>query len=124
MDLGKHVIDKELIDRHGWRAGRVDDLLLEVPEPVPDNPAPLPEVRAIVTGPLALCCYLPGTVEWLVRRLYRLLGVNDPHPVEIPWSRVTAIDVTVHVDVDREEAGLLETEHAVERLIIGRLPGA
>lgn len=124
MDLGKHVIDKELIDRNGWRAGRVDDLLLEIPEPAPDGTSHDPEVLAILTGPLAVSRNLPRPVEWLVRQMYRLLGVPDPRTAELPWSAVTAIDVTVHLDVDREEAGLLHTEHAVAQRIIGRLPGA
>ena len=32
MDLGKHVVDKELLDKEGWRAGKVDDLVIEIPK--------------------------------------------------------------------------------------------
>lgn len=124
MDLGKHVLDKELIDRNGLRAGKVDDLLLELPASTGDAPLPEPEVVAIVTGPLALSRNLPRPFPWLARRLYQLLGVARPEPVEVPWSRVTHIDVIVHADLVREEAGLTALADAVARRVIDHLPGA
>ncbi|HLH21759.1 MAG TPA: hypothetical protein VK066_04515 [Chloroflexota bacterium] len=122
MDLGKHVVDKELLDVHGLRAGKVDDLLLVVPNDAPEGA--LPEVAAIITGPLALSRHLPRWVEWLARQTYRLLGVADPRPVTLPWSHVTAIDVVVHLDVDRAAACLLVVQDAVARRFICRLPGS
>ncbi|MBX6341579.1 MAG: hypothetical protein IRY97_03905, partial [Thermomicrobiaceae bacterium] len=101
MDLGKLVVDRELVDRDGRRCWKVDDLVLELPEP-----GARPRVVAIVTGPLALSADLPRPLPWLARQLYRLLGLKDPHPVEIPWSQVRAIDVVVHLAIDREAAGL------------------
>ncbi len=124
MDLGKHVVDKELLDQDGWRAGKVDDLVLEISERAPDGSLPSPEVVALVTGPLALSRNLPRLVQWLTRRLYHLLGVRDPRPVEIPWSKVTEIDVVVHLDVKREAEDLTALADAVVRRFIGRLPGA
>jgi hypothetical protein len=62
--------------------------------------------------------------SWLARRIYRLLGLADPHPVEVPWGEVSAIDVAVHVDVDRGHTGAVALGEAVERRFIGRLPGA
>lgn len=121
MDLGKHVVDKELLDVHGLRAGKVDDLLLVVPDTAEGS---LPEVAAIITGPLALSRHLPRCVQWLARHTYRLLGVADPRPATLPWSRVTAIDVVVHTDVDRAEARLLAVQDAVARRFISRLPGS
>jgi hypothetical protein len=59
-----------------------------------------------------------------VRALYRLFGAPDPRPVEIPWDRMTAIDVMVHVDVDREASGLTVLQDAVARRLLERLPGA
>ncbi len=123
MDLGKHVVDKEILDVHGLRAGKVDDLQLVI-SGGDGTGLPEAEVTAIVSGPLALAQHLPGWVRWLARHLYRLLGVADPHPVVIPWERVVAIDVVVHVDVDRDELGLQAVQEAATRRFIGRLPGA
>ncbi len=124
MDLGKHVVDNELLDRRGLRAGKVDDLLLEIPEPAADGALPEPRVVAIISGPLALSRNMPRWVFRLVRWLYHLAGVADPHPLETPWERVTAIDVTVHVDIDREHEEMMALQNAVNRRFLRRIPGA
>lgn len=122
MELGKHIVDKELLDRHGRRAGKVDNLLLEVPET--GNGAILrPEVVALITGPSALSRNLPRPLAWLAHQCYRLLGLAHPQPVEIPWTQVTAIDVVVHADIDRDEAGVTALQQSVERFI-SRIPGS
>lgn len=124
MELGKHVVGKGLLDRDGRRAGKVDDLLLEIPEPFTAGELPEPRVKAILTGPLALARDLPGWTQRAARWAYRLLGVDDPQPVEIPWERVAAIDVLVHVDLSRDEAGFQPLADAVRRRFIERIPGA
>lgn len=124
MDLGKHVLDKEIVDRAVRRAGRVDDVLLEIGEPDAQGQLPEPEVIAIISGPLALSRNLSRPLRWLARRLYQLLGLADPRPATIPWRRVTAIDVVVHLDIDRDQEGLTALAAAVRRRYIGRLPGA
>ena len=122
MQLGKHVVDKELLDRTGLRAGKADDLLLVLPDPA--DAASFPKVSAILTGPTALSQNLSRPVRWLLRSGYRLLGLRDPRPAAIPWDRVTTIDVVVHVDIDRNAAGWSALGDAVNRRIIRRLPGA
>ena len=123
MELGKHVVDKELMDCKGLRAGKVDDLLLEIEEPTDGHLTP-PVVRAIITGPTALSRDLPPPLAWLGRQLQRWLGVPNPQPIEIAWEHVQRIDVAVHLDVDRVEAGLTITQQAAARRFIARLPGA
>ena len=124
MDLGKHVVDKELIDCNGLRMGRVDDLVLEIREPPSQGSLPCPCVAAIVSGPTALEGTVSPVTRWLSRWVYRLLGLRDPRPVEVPWSEVSKIDVTVHVDVDREQTGATALSKAVDERYIRRLPGA
>lgn len=119
MDLGKHVVDRGIADCNGRRTGKVDDLLLEWAEG-PDGPT----VAALITGPLALSRSLPRWWLRVARLLYRFCGVDDPRPVEIPWSHVASIDVLVHLDLDRDEAGLAPFQRAVEERFIRRLPGA
>jgi sporulation protein YlmC with PRC-barrel domain len=124
VDLGKHVADKTITDRAGRRCGKADDLVLELAAgdgPVGERSL---SVVAIVSGPLALASLLPPPLPALARGIYRLLGEPDPQPIAIPWSRVIAIDVVVHLDVDAEASGLRKLALAVDRRIIGRLPGA
>lgn len=124
MDLGKNVVDSELLDRNGRRGGKVDDLLLELAEPDEGRHLAEPEVVGIISGPMAAASLWPRWAQRVVRQVYRLLGVADPHPVCIPWSAVSAIEVVVHADVDRDEVGLTVLADAVRRRVIGRLPGS
>jgi hypothetical protein len=124
MDLGKHVVDKELLDCDGLRAGKADDLLLEIGEAGADGIVPFPVVTAILSGPMALSIDLPRPVQWLTRCIYRALGLARPEPITISWTHVTAIDVVVHLDIDRDREGLMAMAEAVDRRYIGRIPGA
>ncbi len=123
MELGKHVVDKAMLDCDGRRAGLVDDLLIKIVCRA-DGGFDEPQVVAIVSGPLALFGHAPAPLRRLARGIYRLLGLADPHPVEIPWHAITAIDVVVHLDVSRQAAGLTALADAVNRRFIGRIPGA
>jgi hypothetical protein len=124
MELGKHVLDKGLLDAAGRRAGKVDDLLLGIPDTTDRAGVPEPVVEAIISGPLALAQNLPRWIFWLAYHLYRVLGVDEPAPVEVPWSEVTAIDVVVHLSVPHEQGGWHALAEGVRRRFIGRLPGA
>jgi hypothetical protein len=60
----------------------------------------------------------------MARRLYRLAGVPDARPVEVPWREVQQIDVVVRANFDRRLAGATAAAEALERRIVARLPGA
>ena len=118
MQLGKHVLDKGVLDRDGLRCGKVDDLLVEVP----DDGSP-PYLVALVTGPTAFSHTVGRPAVWMARTLYRLLGLRDPHPVQVPWEQVASIDVVVRLAVDSEGTPLQAFPDAVRRLV-ARVPGA
>jgi hypothetical protein len=126
MNLGVQVVDRGLLDCDGRHAGKVDDLILEFDEPSADQAEACagPRVVALVSGPTALSRNLSRPVQWLVRAIYRLLGVANPKPSEIAWENVKCIDVVVHLNVDREEAGWSAVGDAVNRRFIERLPWA
>ncbi|HEV7216352.1 MAG TPA: hypothetical protein VGP33_14640 [Chloroflexota bacterium] len=124
MELGKHVLDKEMLGCDGRRAGKVDDLLLDVPEFSADGSSPAPVVLAILSGPLALAQNMPRWVRALAVLAYRLLGLTQLMPAEIPWRDVVAIDVIVHLSVPRRRGGWHALEESVRRRFIGHLPGA
>ena len=123
MDLGKHVVDKEVLDSDNHIAGKVDDIILEIADPahVGESGA---VIKAFLTGPMALSADLPRPLQWLVRQVYRLLGVKNPKSVEVSWEHIKAIDVVVHIDVSREELGLNQLAEAVDRRYIRHIPGA
>lgn len=121
MDLGERVLDKELVDRNGRRAGKVDDLVLEIGAL---GSGELPRVVAIISGPMALARNLPRPLRRLAYVTYRLLGLAQPRPSEIPWNCVTEIDVVVHLEIPRDQTRYDDLADAVARRFIRRLPGS
>jgi len=118
VELGKHVLDKEIVDADGLRCGKVDDLVLDVPD---DGSGPT--VRAILTGPLAFAGTLGAPAVRVARVLYRLVGLRAPKPVEIAWDHVAAIDVVVHLDLHTADTEVQTiADHA--RRLVARVPGA
>lgn len=113
-------MDKEIVDRDGLKCGKVDDLLFELRE------GERPVVRAIVTQHGALAPLLGSRISRVVAWLRALiLGPgNDTEPMMIGWEHVTHIDVTVHVDLDRRDAGFLESEDAIWDRWIRHIPFA
>ena len=123
MDLGKHVVDKGILDPDNHIVGKIDDIILEIADPAHAGESG-PVVKAFLTGPMALSVDLPRPLQWIVCQTYRLLGLKDPQPVEVGWEHIKAIDVMVHIDVSREELGLNQLAEAVDRRYIRHIPGA
>ena len=118
MYLVRAVMGKEILDRDGFKGGKVDDVLLELREGDP------PVVRAILTQHGAVARVLGHRVaRWGAWARARTLGFGaDVAPIEIGWEHVTRIDVTVHVDLDRHDVGLMRSERALWERWISRLP--
>lgn len=110
------VIDHSMIDAHGRRAGRVDDVLLEFTRPGEQGSRLV--LTAIVSGPMARPTWRP--IQAVARWCYRLLGVANPCPTVLDWRHVAGIDALVHLDVDADEAGLRKVDDAVRRRIPGK----
>ncbi|NJC72284.1 hypothetical protein HC031_21565 [Planosporangium thailandense] len=121
IELGKHLVDKSLLDRDDLRCGKVDDLVLDLSDADPGRP---PELVALVTGPLAYARTLGRVGTALARGIYRLLGIRDPHPVEVPWSRVRQVDVMVRLDLSRAECDVNAVSDTVRDRLFAHLPGA
>lgn len=110
-------MDRALIDRHGRRAGRVDDLLFEVRQ----GEKPKLILRELLSGPLPRAA--PRWLAAALRLWYRAIGVARPHPSRIDWSGVRMVDAMVHLDADREAAHLRVVDQAMEKWI-RKLPRA
>lgn len=108
-------MDHAIIDREGRRAGRVDDIQLEIKPGQAQGERPELVLSAIVSGPLPRPT--PKPFRLLARFCYRLCGVVDPQPALLDWKHVQAIDALVHVDVERVAAGLRAVDESVRRFI-------
>ena len=114
MELGRYVLDQQVVDARGRPMGKVDGLVLELREGEPAR------VAALVVGGTTLLWRLhPGLAEWAERRL----GGNG-HAVRIPWRSVVKVGIDIKVDVEGERSPALHWERWVRERIIGRIPGA
>jgi sporulation protein YlmC with PRC-barrel domain len=114
MELGRAMLDQQVIDVHDNLMGKVDGVVLELRQGQPAR------VSAIVIGgTTALWRIHPGLARWAERKLG-----GEGHPARIPWSRILKIGVDVKVDVDAARSPALRWERWVRDRIIRRIPGA
>jgi sporulation protein YlmC with PRC-barrel domain len=120
LDAGLHLLDRQLVDKDGRLAGKVDDLELELPE----GGGP-PTVTAILAGPGALSRRLGGRFgAWLEAVANRLRDGDDDHPARIPFAVVKQIGSAIDLSVAKAELETDRLEAWTRDRIIGRLPGA
>src|SRR5919108_2098864 len=103
VEAGLHLLDRQLIDKDGRLAGKVDDLELELPE----GGGP-PVVTAILCGPGALSRRVGGRLgAWLEAVANRLREGDDRHPARVSFGVVKRIGSAVDLSVAKAE---LETD--------------
>jgi sporulation protein YlmC with PRC-barrel domain len=116
LDAALELLDRQLVDKDGRLAGKVDDLELTDP----GDGLEQPRVTAILTGPDALAGRLHARFgRWLQGVVLRLLARQGP--ARVPLEQVQAIGSSIEL---RVAAGRLDTGQGWARRLIGRLPGA
>ena len=116
LDAALELLDRQLVDKDGRLAGKVDDLELTDPGEGLDPP----RVMAILTGPEALAGRLrTGFGRWLRQLSLRLLAPQGPS--RVPVEQVEEIGSSIRL---RVAAGRLGTGQGWAGRLIGRLPGA
>jgi sporulation protein YlmC with PRC-barrel domain len=111
FEVGYRLLDAELIDRDGWRCGRVDDVEI-------DGEAGSPaQLTAILSGPGVLSRRVPRGVRRLASRLF------GEDVVRVPWDAVEDIGETVRLKRRREDLGLGSGDTAAAR-VVARIPGS
>ncbi len=116
MEIGREILDQQLVDRTGQDMGKVDGIVLELRDDAP------PRIAALLTGGHLLARRVHPRLEAWARRLTARWGPENREPLRIPWPKVKKIGVDVKVDVAADEA--MPWEHWVRDHIIGRIPGA
>jgi hypothetical protein len=116
---GLDLLDRQLVDREGRLAGKVDDLELEQRD---DGRL---YVTAILAGPGVLAQRMGRRRfgPWLQQAVARLV---DEHPAiqRIPLARVADIGNHVDLAVDRHELATFAGERWVQDHIISHIPGS
>jgi hypothetical protein len=116
IDLGRQVLDQQLVDRNDLNMGKVDGIALELREGKPAR------VAAVLTGGHLLSRRLHPRIEGWVRRLTRGLPPARVEPIRIPWPQVKKIGVDVKVDFAAADA--MPWEHWIRDRVVRRIPGA
>lgn len=119
MDILYELMDQNLIDSDGERAGRVDDVVVE---DVFDRPA---RIVALLAGGGAKSRQLWRPLHRLSLWAHALLGLPAPvRPIAVPWERVERVDNDVLLSCRAADLGLDRMNKAVAERLIGRIPGA
>jgi sporulation protein YlmC with PRC-barrel domain len=114
MELGREVLDQQVIDARGQQMGKVDGIVLEL------RPGEHARVTHVVVGGTTLLWRVNRRLAaWVERRW----GGED-HAAHIPWRQVVKIGVDVKVDLEAERSPALRWERWIRDHVIGRIPGA
>jgi hypothetical protein len=116
IDLVRDVLDKQLIDRHGKRMGKVDGLVLSI-----DSDG-RPRVLRIECGFVVLAGRFGRRLERMVRALGQRFGVRKGRAMRIAWTKVKSVGIDVDVDVRAEETDALAWENWLYKHVTRHLP--
>ncbi len=119
MELIRDILDKQVVDRHQTKIGKVDGLVAELRDGQP------PRITFVEIGSIALARRLgPRVGQWASRTGKRLGGEKHREPYRIPWKKVRDIGVDIEFDVDVQETTIFDWQDWLRDHIIGRIPGA
>lgn len=110
INIGLHLVDRQLLDSERRRCGNVDDLALE------GNPGEPLEVVAILSGPGVW-----GQRAGLLGRFFGWLGGG--RTVRIPWEDVENVAAHVKLRKRAEDLGLGRGDDRL-RPLLDKIPGA
>jgi sporulation protein YlmC with PRC-barrel domain len=120
LEAALHLLDRQLVDKDGRLAGKVDDLELEFP----DGGGP-PVVTAILAGPGALSRRIGGRLgAWLEAVANRLRQGDERQPARVPFGVVKRIGSAIELSAAKTELETDRLEAWTRERIIGKLPGA
>ena len=120
LEATLQLLDRQLVDKDGRLAGKVDDLELTFP----DGGGP-PLVTAILAGPGALSRRVGGRLGARLEAVAnRLREGDDRRPARVPFSAVTEIGSAVRLRVAKADLETNRLEAWTRDRIIGKLPGA
>ncbi len=120
IDAGLHLLDRQIVDKDGRLAGKVDDLELTFPHGSMSDP---PFVSAILSGPGALAPQIGGRLgKWIAAAESRLS--DQPGPARISFGVVKRIENDIQLIVSRDDLDVTRLEDWVRDTIISKIPGA
>ena len=117
MHLIADVLDKQLCDVNGKKAGRIDGVLLVLRR---DKP---PRIAYVEVSPITLLArFSTRLASWYARRDARL-GKGRGEPFRIQWNRLTQEKTSFKMDVDAESTPIYALEDWLREKIVDHIPG-
>jgi sporulation protein YlmC with PRC-barrel domain len=118
-DAGLELLDRQIVDKDGKLAGKVDDLELRFPDG-----GGAPYVSAILAGPGALAKRLGGWSGALFEELHHYLKPQDRRgPARIPFGVVKRVTIQIELEVAKADLGVNTFEEWVRSKVISKIPG-
>ena len=118
MELSRDVLDQQVVDRKGRKAGKVDGIAIEIRDGEP------PRVAYLDLGTDVLARRISPRVERWLQALRRWLHIRETPPFHIEWAKVTNVSLDVNADIDAAESGPYVVEQWLAKHFIGRIPGS
>ncbi|MEH0986460.1 hypothetical protein [Micromonospora sp. CPCC 205556] len=119
IQLGRQLLDRQIVDSDGWPVGKVDDVEFAV------DAEGFPYVAYLLSGERALGDRIGGRVGRLLVALADRLTDDPPAwPLRIPVTQVARLDSAVWLRVRADELPRPPVEAWLRRHLIDRIPGA
>jgi hypothetical protein len=119
LELGRDVLDKQVVDREEIKMGRVDGLLLELREGKP------PRIEAIEMGGVVLAARIHPWLARFVDGWRRRFGIRKTAVYKVPWSAVEDLtDYHIKIDVAAGDTPNFAWEHWLQDHVICHIPAA
>ncbi len=117
MHLVADVLDQQLEDARGERAGRIDGIVLQLRDGRP------PRVIAVEVSPITLIARFSRRGATWYARLDARLGPGRGAPFRIPWSRVRREGTLLRMDLVLAATPIDAFNGWLYRTIVRRVPG-
>jgi hypothetical protein len=118
MHLVADILDEQLVDVTGKRAGRIDGIILEVREGKP------PRVAFVETSPITLLARFSRRLAARYAAFDRRLGKGRGVPFRIPWNRIERTGESCRFDMDADDTPIFALEDWLREKVIDHIPGA
>ena len=117
IDLIHDVLDKQVVDRHGRKMGRVDSIVIALR---PNRP---PQVTAVEIGPAVLAYRVRPLLGRLMSAVEHALGIDQGRPLRIRFGDILGITGQIKVDRAFGDTVAATLEQRL-RAWVGALPGS
>jgi hypothetical protein len=119
LELGRDVLDKQVVDREEIKMGRVDGLILELRDGQP------PRIEAIEMGGVVLAARIHPRLAHFVDGWRRRFKVRRTAVYRVPWSAVLEITAyDIKIDVAACDTPNFDWEGWLQKHVIAHIPAA